>query len=151
MEAGAQPAVQLQKLSPAHKQVVALLVQGVPRATIAELCEFTPEYISWLSRQPLCQAYFRELSEFADIRLAALSERSVDVLADAMQNGTHENALRAAKLQMEATGRIGRFKDSTPVTPSAERLATLGARLLDLLKTNREKVIEHENRIVSDQ
>lgn len=136
--------VQLQELSPRHKQVVSLLVQGVKRELIAQICEYTPEYITWLGRQPLCVAYFKELSEFADQRLVALSDKTVDVLIDAMDNGGHENALKAAKLQMEATGRIGRFKENAPSSPSEERLKILGDRLTALLKSHQEKVIEGE-------
>lgn len=138
------PPVQLQKLSPRHKQVVALLVQGVKRELVAAATDYEPEYITWLARQPLCVAYFKELSEFADQRLVALSDKTVDVLIDAMDNGTHENALKAAKLQMEATGRIGRFKENLPSSPSEERLKILGDRLVDLLRQHQEHVIEGE-------
>lgn len=143
-----EPAVLLKELSPKHKQVVALLVQGVNRQTIAELCEFTPEYITWLGRQPLCQAYFRELNEFADVRLQALAGKTVDVISEAMDNGSHENQLRAAKLQMEATGRIGRYKENQPGKPNEERLIQLGERLINLLQSQRGKVIDNETQTV---
>src|SRR3990167_7138446 len=82
---------QLRKLSPEHKQVVALLVQGVDRSTIAEVCGYAEAYITFLSRQPLCQEYFRELQQFADLRLVALAEQSVSTISEVMTSGSDEN------------------------------------------------------------
>ena len=130
--------VVLQKLSPKHKDVLALLAQGVARHEIAKVCDFTPEYVTWLARQPVCQAYLRDMQQFVDTRLLALTERSVDVMAEAMLVGSTDDKLKAAKMQLEATGRLGRERGSVPDGGSAaDRLTTLAERLVSLLDNKR--------------
>lgn len=139
-------AYQLKELSPKHKQVAALLVQGVERQVIAELTEFKPEYITWLGRQPLVVAYLKELEEYANIRLVALADKRTDVISDILNNGSNEDRLKAAKLQMEATGLLGRPRESSggDRENEDERLARIGARLVNLLKDQRGRVIDGE-------
>jgi len=139
LPATSEPAkIELKELGPRHKQVISLLAQGVPRQTVAVMTEYTPEYVTWLTRQPVCQAYLKEINDFVDVRLLSLGEKAVDAITDALETGSHENKLRAAKLQMEATGRIGRFKSETPTSPSEERLERLSNRLVSLLMTHRQ-------------
>lgn len=133
---------ELKQLSPKHRQVVALLAQGVARDTIAELCEFTPEYITWLHRQPVCQAYLKELMQYADARLIALTERSVDAIAETLNIGSEDGRLKAARLQLEAVGRIGRFRAGDEEAPGRGELELLAERLVGLLKTKRGEVYE---------
>src|SRR3990167_5089193 len=65
----------LQKLSVRHRQAMALLAQGIDRTSIAQLVDYTPEYITWLTRQPLCRAYLKEMGEHVGVRLDALLDR----------------------------------------------------------------------------
>ena len=137
---------QLKALSPRHKQVAALLVQGVERQVIAQLTEFEPEYITWLGRQPLVVAYLRELEEYANIRLVALADKRTDVISNILDTGSNEDRLKAAKLQMEATGLIGRPREPGKGSEESEdeRLARIGARLVNLLQVQRGRVFNGE-------
>src|SRR5262245_7918384 len=99
------PASQLKTLSQRHKEALSLLAQGVKRQQVAEITEYTPEYLTWLLRQPLCRAYFQEISEVADARLLAMSDKAVDVLQETLESGSDESKLKAVRLQLGATGR----------------------------------------------
>lgn len=136
--------IELKKLSPTHKQVAALLAQGVDRRTIAVAVDFTPEYVTWLQRQPLFREYITHMSEAVAVRLEALFSRSVDVIQDAMQDGNIDEKLKGAKLQLEATGRVGRFQTQLPVGGGQDRLEQLSERLLTLLDTKRRTVYDNE-------
>lgn len=125
--------VVLQKLSQRHKQVLALVAQGVSRTVIGQACDYEPEYITWLVRQQVCQVFLREMIGFNDSRLLALTERSVDVISDAMRNGTVEDQLKAAKLQLTAIGKVGRANGQSGVTYDEDRLERLAGRLESLL------------------
>lgn len=98
---------ELKKLGPKHKQAASLLAQGVGREQIARIVGVSPEYVTWLSRQPVFRTYIREMSEFVDTRLQALFDKGVEVLADTMKAGTEMGRLRAAQLVMRATGKEG--------------------------------------------
>ena len=129
--------ITLKELGPRHKQVLSLLAQGVTRQQIAEITDYTPEYVTWLARQPICQDYLRQVNEFVDIRLQSLGEKVVEVITDTLDHGSSKERLSAARLQMEATGRLGAYREAAHVSPSEERLERLSNRLLDLLRTQR--------------
>lgn len=129
---------QLKTLSPKHKQAMALLAQGLDRVSIAEYCQFTPEYITMLARQPLCRAYLKEMSDYADAQLVGLSEASVGAIADTLRLGTADERLKAARLQMEATGRIGRGRPDENVAVPGQ-LEALAERLTSLLSKARKQ------------
>jgi hypothetical protein len=125
--------VKLKELSSKHKDVASSLAQGLGRQQIAEVIGYTPEYITWLARDPLFKQYLREMSEYNDARLEALFEQVPEVINDAMRNGTVEERLKGARLQLEVTGRIGKLdRPSGALDTSLERLNTLASRLLAL-------------------
>lgn len=126
--------VQLVKLSPKHKQVMALLAQGLDRVSIAALVDLEPEYITWLSNDPLCKAYMEEMNQAVAFRMEALFSKSVDVVADTMVHGSAEEKLKAARLQLEATKRLGRAQGREDDAPESDRLEKLSNRLLNLLE-----------------
>lgn len=131
--------VKLQALTNKHHQVAALLAQGLGRMEIASIIDFTPEYVTWLTRDPLFKQYLQEMSEHVDARLEAMFGMTADVVADGMLNGSVDERLKAARLQLEVTGRVG--KGDRPVgalESSLERLATLAQRLLVLQSKVRE-------------
>src|SRR6266850_8512765 len=142
-EAENEAAVVLQKLSERHKTAAALLAQGIQRQVIAAAVNYTPEYITWLQRQPLFITYVREMSAAAATRLEAMFDQSVDVIAETMQHGTEDGKLKAVKMQLEATGRVGR--DAERDRPqSGDRLDMLAERLVTLLQTQRKRVYDGE-------
>lgn len=98
---------QLKKLSEKHKQVAALLAQGIGRGQISKLVSITPEYVTMLSKQPLFMAYVKEMTAFTDVRLQALYEKGVDIVADLLISGTEDTKLRAAQTVLKAVGKDG--------------------------------------------
>lgn len=136
------PSTELKNLSVKHKEVAALLAQGLDRASIAAVSKFTPEYITWLSRQPLMRSYIQDMSAAVGLRLEAMFEQSVDVIADAMSSGTVEEKLKGARLQMEATGRVGRHQsDPTRAEGGGDKLEQLADRLMGLLGDQRRRIV----------
>lgn len=146
--------VELKKLSPKHMQVAALVAQGVPRATIAAACDYVPEYITWLQGQPLFIEYIKTMNKAVGTQLEAMFAQSVTTIADAMQNGTVDERLKGAKLQLEATGRIGRFATVAPATSGEDSLQLLSERLLTLLQKQRRTVdgeVISEAEVISEE
>mgnify|MGYP003394010175 FL=1 len=139
------PGYELKKLSPRHRDVASLLAQGVQRQVIAAAVNVTPEYVTWLSRQPLMIQYVKEMSVAVGLRLEAMFSQSVEVIADTMQNGTEDGRLKAAKLQLEATGRVGRFQvEPHGGSGGGDRLEQLAERLVGFLHAKRSKTYEGE-------
>jgi len=130
----------LKTVKPIHREVASLLAQGVPRPVIAEICGFTPEYITMLSRDPSIEAILEEYVQFAERQMLALTERAVEVVSDVMQNGNDENKLKAARLQMESAGRLGRFADARITSVSEDYLDKHAERLVILLRRKKEGV-----------
>jgi hypothetical protein len=123
----------LKELSPKHKQVCSMLAQGHDRATIAAVIGITPEYISMLAKQPLVQAYVRDMSAVANLQLEAMFTSAVTAIGDTLQNGNYSDKVKAARLQLEATKRVGSSGSLIhEVVDSNARLAKLAERLLYL-------------------
>lgn len=139
----------LQKLSERHKQAAALLAQGVPRSLIAEAVQYTPEYITWLGRQPLFIQYIKEMSEVSSVQLEAMFGRSVEIIGEGMQSGG-ELGLKAAKLQLEATGRVGRYMVRAPEAEAGDRLEVLAERLVGLMKQRQRRTLDGEATVVQE-
>lgn len=124
---------ELKELKPLHKTVASLFAQGKKNVDIARLCDCTPQYVSMLLRQPLVKAYISEMCEVVGTRLEALFEQSVEVISEAMTNGTTGEKLKAARLQLEATKRIGRVDPNVAGTgANVDRLERLAERLIGL-------------------
>lgn len=98
----------LKKLTDKHKTIIALHVQNMKRIDIAEVAGCTPEYVSMIVAQPLAQAYLKQIEEYTDARLSALYGKSVDAIEKGLDAGDEEIALKAARLQLEATGKFGK-------------------------------------------
>lgn len=124
----------MKELKPKHLQICALLAQGMKNVEVAKLTGVTKEYVSMLLRQPLMKQEIARVCEVTGQRLELLFVKSVDVIADAMENGSHQDKLKAARLQLEATRRIGR---PDPFALGAnvpdDRLNKLAGRLEHLL------------------
>jgi hypothetical protein len=134
---------ELQALSERHKNVATLMAQGVPRQQIAEIVDYTPEYITMLTRDPLFKEHMQDLAEFHEARAELLFGKTVDVIEQSLQIGSTEEQLKAARLQLELTGRIGKNeRPSTAGESSLERLTTLADRLVGLLGTKKGEVFD---------
>lgn len=126
--------VKLQKLGPRHKEVLALVAQGLGRTEIGAIVGFEPEYISWIVRQEVCQEYLNEMTAVVEYRLQAMTGESVDTIADVMRTGAADDRLKAAKLQLEAVGRIGSDAHQGRSIAPPDRLQQLADRLVGLLR-----------------
>ena len=104
---------QLKKLSPKHRQIAALLAQGLGRGEISGLCHVVPEYVTMLAKQPLFIEYVKTMTAFTDVRLQALFDKGVDVVAGLMQTGTEDTKLRAAQTVLKAVGKDGSQEKTT--------------------------------------
>lgn len=125
---------ELKALKPKHRQIAALVAQGMQNIKVAAIVGVTPEYVSMLMRQPLIVAEVGRLCEIAGTRMEALFEKSVDVVAEVLVTGSNKDKLAAARLQFEVTKRIGRpdpLKGGD--APGVDRLLALSERLVGLL------------------
>lgn len=125
---------QLQSLTERHKQVASLLAQGLKPGEIAPMVDYTPQYVTMLTRDPLFKLYLSEMIELSEARLEALFCRSVDIVAEGLDGGASENQLKAARLQLEVTGRVGKVgRNAASSEDTSNRLARLAERLVQLL------------------
>jgi hypothetical protein len=135
---GAKEKWRLKSLQPWHRQVCSLLAQGIPRQTIAQIMDCTPEYVSMLAAQPLIKDYIREWCAFAGLQLEAQFVKSVEVIGDALENGNYKEKLQAVEMQAKLTHRIG--TGSTLPSESVDmnsRLLSLSERLTGLLESQK--------------
>lgn len=123
---------ELKELKPKHRDVAALFAQGMKNVDIARLCDITPEYVHMLLKQPLVRAYITEMCEVVGVRMDALFAKSVDVIAETLENGSEAGKLKAARLQLEATKKIGAGSQLSVVIPNVDRLEKLAERLIGL-------------------
>lgn len=148
---------ELKKFTQRHKDICALIAQGLKRKQIADICGVTPEYVTMLARQPKCIQFIQEMNQYAAVQLDAMFVKTVDVINDAMDNGSTEERLRAARLQLEVTKRIGRPDPSAgQVAGTDDRLLNLAERLTGLLAKARgvsdgEEITDAEFREVPQQ
>jgi hypothetical protein len=145
------PQWELSELKPKHLQVCSLLAQGFKNVDVAKMVGITPEYVSMLLRQPLIKSEIARIAEIAGTRLEALFEQSVDVIAEVMANGNHGDQLKAVRLQLEATKRIGR-PDVNPRNPvdATDRLEALSHRLIDLLGSRQGRIFDESGKEITD-
>lgn len=128
---------ELKELKQKHKDVAVLFAQGMKNVDIAKMCDITPEYVHMLLKQPLVRAYIQEMCEIVGVRMDALFAKSVDVIADTLQNGSEAGKLKAARLQLEATKKIGAGSQLSVVMPNVDRLEKLAERLIGLQQVAR--------------
>lgn len=128
----------LQKLKPKHLQICALLAQGFKNVEVAGMVGVTKEYITMLLRQPLIKQEIAKRGEVISARFELMTEMTADAMADTLKNGAHADKMKAARLQLEVTKRIGRPDPyANNNTPADDRLEQLANRLENLLDTKR--------------
>lgn len=97
---------ELKKLSQKHKNIIALHAQAVSRDDISQAVGCTPEYVSMVVAQPLAREYLKQLNEYMDSRLQAMYGKSVDVIHKGLEGDATDTQLKAARLQLELTGKL---------------------------------------------
>lgn len=120
---------EIKKLSHKHVTMCSLIAQGEGNKKVAALLQWCPEYITKLLKQTLIKEKIKEFAEAADARLVALTEQSVEVIAEVMRDGNHRDKLNAARLQLEATNRVGAGKQAG-VTVNQKFVVHLPAKAL---------------------
>ena len=126
---------QLKELKPWHMNLCSMLAQGIPRGTIASVMDCAPEYVSMLAQQPLIQQYIRDMCAYAGLQLESQFVKVVEVIGDTLANGGYKEKMQAARLQMEATKRIGsKAGEGTDKPSSEDKLLNLADRLVGLLE-----------------
>ncbi len=98
---------QPKRLTPKHRQILSLYAQSMKREDVASLCKCTPALVTMLAKSDLGRAYLTEIEEAMDQRLRLLQHKVIDTIEDQLDNGKGENKLKAAALQMRATGKLG--------------------------------------------
>jgi hypothetical protein len=137
--------VTLQNLSPKHKEALSLMAQGVERHLIATITGFDEDYLPFIARQEVAQAWLREVRQFSEAQFQALYATSVSVVADVLTNGTEDGRLKAAKLQLE----YGAPREAA--ASSNDRLERLGNRLLKLLETQQGRTRDGQAQLVAEE
>jgi hypothetical protein len=94
----------------------------------------TKEYITMLLRMPIIKQEIAARGEVLNARFELMTEMTADAMVDTLKNGSHADKMKAARLQLEVTKRIGR-PDPYAVNqnPAEDRLAQLANRLEGLL------------------
>ena len=96
----------LKKLSQKHKNIIALHAQAASREDIGNIVGCTPEYVSMVVAQPLAQEYLKGVNKYQDQRLEAMYGKTVDTIFKGMDGKATDAQLKAARLHLEATGRL---------------------------------------------
>ncbi len=144
---------QLKELKPKHKQICSMLAQGIRRDTIAAACGCTPTYVTMLAKQPIIKTYIQEMCQAAGLQLDAMFVQSVEAIGEVLTNGNPKERIQAARLQLEATRRIGSGSAiPVEVIDTNSRLAKLAERLLYLQGGSKSsdiidvEVVQHESK-----
>ncbi len=131
----------LKRLQPIHKHIIALHLQGMKNRDIQSFlsqagAEYTVVRISHIITDPLSRQVIDTFNDQVDQDLKTLEIQAVDVLKDAMTNGSMDQKLRGADKILRANGR---FADKTT---SAETAEDVIARVLELASQSMETVKE---------
>lgn len=142
----------MKKLTPRHKQIASLVAQGLKYVNVATMCDCTPQYVSMLMRQDLMKQEIARITEIADTRMVALTEQSVEILATTMREGSEKGKLQAARMQLEATGRIGRrdAPGGAGASDSDERLLKLAERLAEINRAKPRRTFNEDGEDITD-
>ena len=137
---------ELKSLKPMHQQVASLYAQGMKNIDIAAIVGITPEYVHVLINQPLVKAYIAEMCDVVGTRMEALFAKSVDVIAETLDKGSESGKLKAVRLQLEATKRIGRSDGIVGLDRgNTDRLEKLAERLIQLQSGVRQGGVFNED------
>lgn len=104
---------QPKRLTPKHRQILSLYAQGMKREEIGNFCHCTPALVTMLARTDIGRAYLQSIEETMDQRLRALYSKTIDAIDDQLCNGRGADKIAAAKLQLQATGKLGTRQEET--------------------------------------
>lgn len=139
------------RLTGAHIDILRFHTQGMKREDIASYCKCTPQHISNVVTSDLGQRWITEHLEALAMELRSLTPNAVDVIRDSMERDQPINhRLAGARLQMEATGIIGRERGNpAPPTPP-NHLENLAERLVSLLRDKKGVTVNGQATLVQE-
>jgi len=120
------PAIILKKLSNRHKQAIALILQGVSREEAAEATGFVPQYMTFLLQQPVAKEHIAHVNRAVATQLEAMYGKSVEAIGRGLGHQDPDVALRAAKLQLQTTGRLEPDEDGKKTAEDVVQAILLG-------------------------
>lgn len=126
---GQTPRIILRRLSNRHKQAISLVLQGMSRSEAAEATGFVPEYITFLLQQPLAKEYIAHVNKAVSTQLEALYGKSVEAIAGGLIASDPDVKLRAAKLQLQTTGRLEPDEGSKRTAEDVVQAMLLGVQV----------------------
>lgn len=126
---GGPPKILLRKLSLKHKQAIALVLQGMSREDAGEAVGFTPEYITFLLQQPIAKEHIAHINRAVSTQLEALYGKSVQAMASGLNHSDPDVKLRAAKLQLQTTGRLEPSEESKKTAEDVVSAILLGVQV----------------------
>lgn len=126
---GRAPKIILKKLSLRHKQAISLVLQGESRELAAEVAGFVPEYITFLLQQPVAKEYIAHINRAVSTHLEALYGKSVEAIAGGLRASDPDVKLRAAKLQLQTTGRLEPDQESQKTAEDVVQAILLGVQV----------------------
>ena len=138
---------ELKVLKPKHKQIASLLAQGCGRDEVAKICGCAPQHVNVLMKQEVFRNFLKDMTMTAEEMLNSQFVGAVEAIGDALRFGDVEERLKAARLQMEASGRLGNRANIRKEQDTSDRLERLSHRLIDLLAASQPstgRVIDEE-------
>lgn len=126
---GQAPKILLKKLGNRHKQAISLVLQGLSREDAGEATGYAPEYITFLLQQPVAKEYIAHINRAVGTQLEALYGKSVQAIADGLRDGDSEVKLKAAKLQLQTTGRLEPDEDGKRTAEDVVQAILLGVQV----------------------
>ena len=126
---GQAPRIILKKLSNRHKQAVSLVLQGMSREEAAEATGFDPAYITFLLQQPKVKDFIAHVNKAVGTQLEALYGKSVQAIAGGLNHSDPDVKLRAAKLQLQTTGRLEPDGDEKKTAEDVVQAILLGVQV----------------------
>ena len=100
-------ALKLKKLTPKHRIIIGYHVRCLSNADISLITGYNEAYISTLLRDPLSQAYIKEIRAGIDEELEALGPLAVDAVRQGLQSQSEKTRLQAADKFFRATNKYG--------------------------------------------
>lgn len=94
-----------------HRRIIALHVSGHSNVEIARMEETSPVTVSNVLNNPITKPILTSIYEQFDQELKALFPLAIDSMRDAMRDGEHKDALKAADLYFKTQGTYDKKED----------------------------------------
>ena len=134
------------KLSVKHREILQLVAEGKSYRQITAITGDSPQTINHMVKSPTGKQYLQDIMDIVDARLIMMTVDSVNVIAEAMKDGTTDEKLKAARMHLETVGRIGSRRMEVQVTNSTgDHLEQLAERLLNLNTPKGKTYENHDN------